>query len=504
MNAKILLFLICLFFIFTRVYKISEIPSSVYWDEASIGYNAFSIAQTGQDEWGDFLPIHLRAFGEFKLPVFIYSVVPFVKLFGLNEFTVRIPAVLFSLGVVLIIFFLAKQLSGSIFVGLFSSFFVTISPWFFIFSRTGYEATAGLMFYLLGIYLAVLFKKGWFVFLSIICFILSIYSYNSFRIISPLTIILLLVFQKDSLKQTSKKHIILVLFSAILLILSVVPIYRLYKYDAGTVRLQAVSSSFKSIIPNYFSHFSPNFLFLGGDNNLRSQQGNFGQLNLLDILLVPAGLFYIFKKVNLNLWILIPLLLIAPIPAALTKESPHALRAISTVAFLSIISALGVTEFKRLIPKRFVVELAVICVSILLFLNYFASFIKTYPAKSSSDWQVGYKNIFTNYKNQFANYDHVIISNQYAQPYIFGLFYLKYDSLKFRQEVVRNSVDEWGFSTVYSFNNLIFTKISDVSLPKGKNLIFATDFDKLTAISYKNVILNLDKSVSFYVYEYEK
>src|SRR3989338_266026 len=114
---KILFLLILVLFLVTRLYKISEIPVSVYWDEASIGYNAYSIAQTGKDEWGEFLPIHFRAFGEFKLPVYIYAVVPFVKLFGLNAFSVRMPAVLFSLGVVILTFFLARKISGDRTIG---------------------------------------------------------------------------------------------------------------------------------------------------------------------------------------------------------------------------------------------------------------------------------------------------------------------------------------------------------------------------------------------------
>src|SRR3990167_9071129 len=120
---KILFLLILVLFLVTRLYKINEIPISVYWDEASIGYNAYAISQTGRDEWGEFLPIHFRAFGEFKLPVYIYSVVPFIKLFGLNEFSVRAPSVLFSLGVLILTFFLAGKLTGNNAVGLWAGFF---------------------------------------------------------------------------------------------------------------------------------------------------------------------------------------------------------------------------------------------------------------------------------------------------------------------------------------------------------------------------------------------
>jgi len=136
----------------TRLYKISQIPPSLYWDEASIGYNAYSILKTGRDEWGEFLPLHFRAFGEFKLPVYIYSVVPWVKLLGLNVWAVRLPAVLYSLGVIILVYVLAGKIAGRKWVGFLAAFILTLSPWFFIFSRTGYEATAGLFFFLLGTY----------------------------------------------------------------------------------------------------------------------------------------------------------------------------------------------------------------------------------------------------------------------------------------------------------------------------------------------------------------
>src|SRR5438045_55882 len=110
-KPNLLLVAILLLFLITRLYKIGEIPVSVYWDEASIGYNAFSILHDGRDEWGKFLPIHFRAFGEFKLPVYIYSVVPAVAIFGLNELAVRIPAVLYSLGIILLTYWLGKRIS---------------------------------------------------------------------------------------------------------------------------------------------------------------------------------------------------------------------------------------------------------------------------------------------------------------------------------------------------------------------------------------------------------
>ncbi len=453
MNQKFLLVLICLLLLLTRFYKINEIPSSVYWDEASIGYNAYSISKDFKDEWGDFLPIHFRAFGEFKLPVYIYSVVPFVKIFGLNEFSVRVPSVLFSLGVVILTYLLARRLSGSAAVGLFSAFFVTISPWFFIFSRTGYEATAGVMFYLLGIYLFLCSKKNiWYIFFSVISFILCAYSYNSFRIITPLTFLILLGFNRELF---NRKVIVPAILSLILIALAFIPIYRLYKYDAGGSRFQVVGGvSPQTFIKNYLSHFSPDFLFFG-DKNQRSQQKDFGQLYLPEIILFIFGLLYISRK-SRSLSLPVLLLLLGPIPAALTKEAPHALRAISAVPFICMISAMGLLQLKKYLPRKYFFEMGVVTIFLLFFMYYFINFLTVYPQQSAEDWQYGYKKIFTGLNLNSDKRNKIHISDENGQPYIFALFYLKYDPDKFRQEVVRNSVDQWGFSTVKKFGKFQF------------------------------------------------
>lgn len=449
---KVLLFLIITLFLFTRLYKISEIPPSVYWDEASIGYNAYSIVQTGKDEWGKFLPLHFRAFGEFKLPVYIYLVVPFVKLFGLNEFSVRTPAVLFSLGVVILTFFLARKITGSGVIGLWSSFLITISPWFFIFSRTGYEVTAGLMFYLLAILLFLHSKKNRkFILLSAISFILSAYSYNSFRIVSPLTILILFFFERKFIR-TEKNYI---LIFAALLIFAAIPIFRLFVYDAGISRLQAVGGSPQTIISNYRSHFNPGFLFISGDKNLRHQQAGFGQLYFPEFALLAAGLICFFRNKSKYGLLAVILILLGPIPAAITKEYPHALRSLSMVPFTHIISATGVFYLGQILRKK-VIYIAAGLIFLSFFLYYFIIFLTVYPSESQKDWQYEYKKIFTGSLNKFEQNSRILITEKYGQPYIFALFYLKYNPDKFRNEVVRNPVDKWGFSTVKSFDGFEF------------------------------------------------
>src|SRR3989344_2718177 len=96
MNRKLLLIFLVIFFIavFLRLFNITNIPPGVNRDEASIGYTAYSLLNTGRDEYGRMFPLSFQSFGDWKLPLYIYTVVPFVSVFGLNELAVRLPSVI--------------------------------------------------------------------------------------------------------------------------------------------------------------------------------------------------------------------------------------------------------------------------------------------------------------------------------------------------------------------------------------------------------------------------
>src|SRR3990170_6052123 len=80
-----------------RLWKLDNIPPHLTPDEAALGYNAYSILKTGKDEYGEFLPIIFKSFGDYKPGLYVYLTVPFVAFFGLNEYTVRLPSAIFGI-----------------------------------------------------------------------------------------------------------------------------------------------------------------------------------------------------------------------------------------------------------------------------------------------------------------------------------------------------------------------------------------------------------------------
>lgn len=508
---KLLLVGLIVFFLVSRFYKIAEIPGSLYWDEASIAYNAYSVLKTGRDEWGEFLPLHFRAFGEFKLPVYIYTVAFFEIFLGISEFAVRAPSVFFSLGVVLLTYFITLKITSNRYTSLFAAFLLSISPWFFIFSRTGFEAVAGLMFFMLGIYLSLfLSRSAIYIVLGVLSFILSMYSYNAYRILAPpvLVYVICATLRDNGTARITKLSTIA--FAIILVVVSFIPIVRVMKIDTGSSRLQAIGvfsqyNDYKEVFgllaKNYLSHFDLNFLFINGDKILRHQQPGFGQLYLIQLPFLILGLFLLLKKREL---LFLSLTLISFIPPSIATESPHALRSLSAVPFLSIITAYGIDFMrKKVIPKNYA-SLYIILIFFSFFGIYIYSYFNSYNFNSSSSWQYGYKMIFEKFGREMQNYDKVIISDTYAQPYIFALFYLKYDPDRFRSTVNYNPPDKWGFSTVGNIGRFIFSPVRLDSLPKGKSLVFASTEERLAGLNEQNIIRNLDSSVAFYVYKYEK
>ena len=149
----ILLAVIVLLAGIVRFYKIDQIPVSLYWDEVSIAYNAYSIAETGRDEYGKTLTLLFKAFDDYKTPGYVYLTAVAVKLFGLNEFSTRFFSAFLGTLTILSTFlfireFIRRKLSEvePDYLALLAALLVAITPVHIQFSRAGFEANAGLFF----------------------------------------------------------------------------------------------------------------------------------------------------------------------------------------------------------------------------------------------------------------------------------------------------------------------------------------------------------------------
>lgn len=473
---KYLIVLIFFLALLLRVFVINQnVPPSLNWDEASLGYNAYSILKTGKDEWGRFLPLTFEAFGDYKLPGYIYTLVPFIGLLGLNEFAVRLPSIIFGAVSVIFLYLIVVKITNDKKWALLSVSLFAISPWHFFLSRIALEANLALSFFLIAFYFLVLgLKKQFFLMPASLLFGLSIFTYNSARIFVPLFLLFFMILFWKQIKKTK-----ISLFAALIFAIFLGVGFYLAVFQDSSARYYWVrildegainyldqmrnNSHLPSLITklvynryvyfiasftqNYLKHFSIQFLAISGGSNYQFSLQNMGLIYLIELPLLVLGSYKLLK--NKIGWIFLVWVLIAPIPSALTREAPHVLRAIFMLGGIQIITSFGLLEFIRLFrKKRIFIKpiLAVLVISILLNAGvYFNSYFNDYSLKYSESWQYGYKQVVSKVLENYDKYPKIYISKKYGEPHIFYLFFSAYSPLKYQESetLVRYPKSNW-------------------------------------------------------------
>lgn len=399
------LFAILIFTVLTRFYGLGKIPVGPDWDEAAIGYNAYSVRNTGKDEFGFAFPLVFRSFNDYKPPLYIYLTIPSVALFGLHTWSVRLPSALMGILAVAGTYFLTRELlqfmcirEGSSsrnqhsllkfqqdferntyrssylkYVPIISSALLAISPWHIQFSRVAFEASVGVAFNIWG---TIFFLRGLrsskYFYLSSILFALGMYTYHTERLFVPLYILLLGTVFKNYIIQYRKE----LLVSVCICLAMTVPIMVSLFDTSGLERFSSTSifrkqtefleksvqkynwdkehGSFvgqflndrrfewaKIFISGYISHFSPRWLFATGDYP-RHHAPDSGLLYLWTIPFLCIGLIVIFGEFKILQRYLYGWLLISPLASAFTYEAPHAVRTLVFLPAFEIIVSVGI------------------------------------------------------------------------------------------------------------------------------------------------------------------
>lgn len=484
-RVYILLALIFLVAGVLRFYKIDQVPVSLYWDEVSQAYNAYSVLENGRDEFGNQFPLLFRAFEDYKTPGNIYLTAISIKAFGLNEFAVRFPSAFLGTLSVLIVFFLVRELVKSKkheievdIIALITTALVAISPWHIQFSRTGFEANTGLFFVILGAYLLFKFfstESYKLLYLSLASYAVSIYFYRSIWIFVPMFLIFIFLLYYKIL--FSKKNIKKTIIGILLFTFIVFPFVTAMISSKGLTRANQVtivsnsqdkvydyalkqenSGPLGKIIYNrrivyasefvkgYTDHFSLNFLFLEGDRNGRHGVRDVGVLYVWAILFIIPGVIMLTKLDRERRWAIIIWLILAPLPAAISVPAPHALRSLNMIPIPQLIIALGITwVFLRVKKNRIFFSAFIIGMILYFFVSYSTSYFNDNAIKTSSEWGDGYKQLVSFTQKNENKYDKFVISGHYWQPYIYFLFYTKHDPKNFQSEGKKSGFDKYIF-----------------------------------------------------------
>lgn len=493
MNKKYILILILISFVL-RFFLLGRVPEGFSSDEASLGYNAYSILKTGKDEFGMPFPLAFKAFGEYKAPLYIYTAAPFIALFGLNEFSTRLPSAIFGLLTVVCLYYLVKELFKNGKLAFLGALVLSISPMSLQFTRIAYEGsitvfllTAATLFFIKGI------SKGKNLIISALLFALTFHSHYSVRVFIPLYILSLIIFFREPLLKI-KKYVV---FSGLLGLIILLPLIPHLFSKAGTTRASYISfltdsgvtfsinekraehlwSNLDIFLPsnllhnkpidytfrfisNYISHFDLTFLFVKGDEDRLFKTPFTGLFFLTFLPLLIAGFYKIFKEDNLNKKIVLSWLFLSPIPSSLTRLSASGNRAFITVIPLSIIIGIGfLTIIKYLSEhnKKFLVILGFIFFTF-EYLLYLDSYYIHLSIKNTGDDRLANKEVINIVKSLKQNYDQVWVTNK-GSGYIHYLFYLKYPPSEYQKQAKLGALNEFGFGQVEGFDKFKFQRV---------------------------------------------
>ncbi|WP_173275910.1 glycosyltransferase family 39 protein [Paenibacillus sp. NEAU-GSW1] len=176
--------------IFIRIYGIAAFPAGLNQDEASIGYDAFAILNYGIDRNGSFLPIHLIAWGSGQNALYAYFSMPFIWLFGLNAFSIRIVSALAGVATLFLFLYAAKRFIPNHRAAVIASFVIVICPWHIMMSRWALESNLLPALVLLAVCFALkaLNNPKWlFAFSAVMA--ISLYAYGTAYFFVPLFVI---------------------------------------------------------------------------------------------------------------------------------------------------------------------------------------------------------------------------------------------------------------------------------------------------------------------------
>ncbi|MFZ2153330.1 MAG: glycosyltransferase family 39 protein [Microgenomates group bacterium] len=530
--TKILLAAILIFAIIIRGYKIDVLPS-LNPDEAALGYNAYSLLQTGKDEHGTQWPIHFKSFGDYKPGGYVYLALPVIKVLGLTPLAVRLPNLIFSILTIYILYKLVLLLTFDFQLSTLTAFVLAVNPWHIHFSRGAWESSTALFFIILGIYLFysyIINRKSYIFLLSCLSFVASLYIYHSARLVTPLIVLFLLFSNLKFIVNNLK----LILLPTLIAILFTIPVFISFINNGGTARLGGVGLTadrgplsrseellnqhpqfnyFDRIVHNkrilyllswaqkYTSHYDANFLFINGDDVPRSRSPEMGQLYLLELPLFILGVIYLLKFSSSN--ILLPLttalFLFSPIASSLTFQAPSALRALPLVIPFSITIAAGLLYFAKITQRYFPHNLFLITITYIFSLFYFvdAYFVHA-PQRYPFAWNTGFSQEMKFVESQKSKYENIYFTDSYDQPYILYLFYNAYPPLKIQTQISLTSPDKYGFSTVNTIDNIHFGKIDWDTIP-SHSLVIA-GYEKIPAVPLASVV-QAGGTIGFRIYE---
>lgn len=466
--------IICLVFIIgfsVRLIGIDKIPYGFNQDEASAGYEAYSILKFGMDRNGKIIPVHFISWGSGQNVLYSYIMIPFVAILGLNVLAVRLPMAIAGCISLIVIYFLFKQYGKKItIIGL---AFFAICPWHIMKSRWGLEANIFPDLVLWATYIminSIKSNKISIFYIGISLLSLSVYSYGTSYMFLPIYIISILIYLLKTKKIKIKNAIISIIISTIIafpiMLFVIINTFDLNEIKIGFItiprvyqnRYETVTTIFSS---NFFISLKENFLnnlmifIKQNDGMIYNSIPYIGITYIVSVPFLLIGLYNSIKNRNLeknflNLWFITSFLLM------LVMKDSNINRLNICIIPLIIYTIFGIYYVIK--NNNFVF----ICI-VIVYMVSFILFGKNYLILHGKNGKI-FEHDLEEPLKYISNLDveYVYIKKSFTQPYIYTLFYTQSSTNNFLETVKYNS-QKVAFEDIKSYGKYMFYLPSDTT-----------------------------------------
>lgn len=504
--------LIVVIAVIVRCWGFGHNPPSLYWDEMSLLYDGWSIAETGKDLHGHSWPlVAFESFGDYKPSGYFYLVALSIKLLGLHEWAVRVPSLVAGILIVILVGLLSeKMFAGLKWRGWRLSWLVmlvaALNPSLIHLSHVGFETNVATMWVLLGVVLLYPTKKrqekkiDWSMIFGEIALLLAFYTYHATRVVAPCLGIYLVSWRLWSCWQNQKHNKqwwraclpTLSLMAGI----AMVVVWPFLFGDKGQLSSRFVETSIfgnqetiiasnqcrevvgetlmsrvwchrywfwlREIVSRFTSHLSFDYLALVGDSNGRHSVGWWGILFPWEVIGFWAGVLWLVehRKTHLSATIFTCFwLVMGLIPASITLATPHLLRSENILPLLLVIISLGWVRLASLVTKKwqeyYWIILVVIYLGGAVVWNYY--YHSYYRVADAAWWQDGYREadeVLARWQELYPQLP-VYVTREMGRPSIYYFWYRQLQPEQVQAQAGQEKMDQGEFVT-WSPDNIFF------------------------------------------------
>ena len=362
-----------------RFYNLKQSPPGLNQDEAANAWNAYCLLKTGKDQAGVSWPIfYTHSLGGNSSTLYIYALLPFQAIGGLNIITTRLPAAAGGVITILLVYLVGKRLFDKN-TGLAAALLLSLNPWHLQQSRWGHEASLGT---LLGIApLAVMlwanlpFSNSKDVSPRVLPAAIAglvtgicCYGYHSVRLYLPVALVtaglvtLPAWWHQFKTRRGARAICMYILGFAFTFgplawqhIFHPEGIARHSQFQKALFSADSISLTITNIASRYIQHFGPDFLFIHGDPYQIQSPPDAGQFHWYMLLLMVLGFIFIIHRFrpSYSARVLLALVLTYPIGDCFFKgDGMHALRSSPGLCSLILLGAFGLICGIRWLAKR--------------------------------------------------------------------------------------------------------------------------------------------------------